>query len=60
MKYKVYIIIIHKEIILSLMLSYKQLLKIESRTLHITNLNISSKIKQLKASLDIFFMLSPK
>lgn len=60
MTYKVYIIIIHKEIILSLMLSYKQLLKIESRTLHITNLNISSKIKQLKASLDIFFMLSPK
>lgn len=60
MTYKVYIIIIHKEIILSLMLSYKQLLKIESRTLHITNLNISSKIKQLKASLAIFFMLSPK
>lgn len=60
MTYKVYIIIIHKEIILSLMLPYKQLLKIESRTLHITNLNISSKIKQLKASLDIFFMLSPK
>lgn len=60
MTYKVYIIIIDKEIILSLMLSYKQLLKIESRTLHITNLNISSKIKQLKASLDIFFMLSPK
>lgn len=60
MTYKVYTIIIHKEIILSLMLSYKQLLKIESRTLHITNLNISSKIKQLKASLDIFFMLSPK
>lgn len=42
MTYKVYIIIIHKEIILSFMLSYKQLLKIESRTLHITNLNISS------------------
>lgn len=60
MTYKVYIIIIHKEIILSFMLSYKQLLKIESRTLHITNLNISSKIKQLKAPLDIFFMLSPK
>lgn len=60
MIYKVHIITAHKEIILSLMLSYKQLLKIESRTLHITNLNISSKIKQLKAPLDIFFMLSPK
>lgn len=60
MTYKVYTIIIHKEIILSFVLSYKQLLKIESRTLHIINLNISSKIKQLKAPLDIFFMLSPK